>query len=90
MIQPDPARQRPGTQRWHAHHHSTGTGHVYRGRIESFPVQDDGDFLTGCRHEERSALRAVQVPRAERRWGSLRRHASKNPRVGPALSPFPR
>ncbi len=29
------------TQRWHAHRHSTGSGHVYQGRFKSFPVQDD-------------------------------------------------
>jgi hypothetical protein len=29
------------TQRWHAHRHSIGSGHVYQGRFKSFPVQDD-------------------------------------------------
>ena len=28
------------TQRWHAHRHSTGQGHVYQGRFKSFPIQD--------------------------------------------------
>ncbi len=27
------------TQRWHAHHHSAGTGPLYQGRFKSFPVQ---------------------------------------------------
>ena len=26
------------TQRWHAHRHSAGSGHVYQGRFKSFPV----------------------------------------------------
>src|SRR5262245_59493013 len=25
------------TQRWHAHRHTTGTGHLYQGRFKSFP-----------------------------------------------------
>lgn len=60
------------TQRWHAHHHSAGTGHLYQGRFKSFPVQDDEHFLTVCRYVERNALRAGLVARAEQwRWSSL-------------------
>lgn len=60
------------TQRWHAHRHSAGTGHLYQGRFKSFPVQDDGHFLTLCRYVERNALRAGLTRRAEEwRWGSL-------------------
>ena len=29
------------TQRWHAHHRTAGTGHLYQGRFKSFPVQSD-------------------------------------------------
>ncbi len=62
------------TQRWHAHRHSAGSGHVYQGRFKSFPVQDDGHFYTLCRYVERNALRANLVLRAEQwRWGSLHR-----------------
>lgn len=62
------------TQRWHAHRHSTGSGHVYQGRFKSFPVQDDGHFYTVCRYVERNALRANLVDRAEQwSWGSLYR-----------------
>jgi putative transposase len=61
------------TQRWHAHRHSAGTGHVYHGRFKSFPVQDDGHFYTVCRYVERNALRAGLATRAEDwPWGSLR------------------
>ncbi len=34
------------TQRWHAHRRSSGTGPVYQGRFESFPVQTDKHFIT--------------------------------------------
>src|SRR6266516_466726 len=59
-------------QRWHAHHHSAGTGHVYQGRFKSFPVQRDEHLLVLCRYVERNALRARLVRRAEHwRWCSL-------------------
>ena len=62
------------TQRWHAHRHSAGSGHVYQGRFKSFPVQDDEHFFTVCRYVERNPLRANLVRRAEDwRWGSLYR-----------------
>jgi putative transposase len=61
-------------QRWHAHRHTTGSGHLYQGRFKSFPVQDDLHFFTVCRYVERNALRANLVGRAEDwRWGSLYR-----------------
>lgn len=62
------------TQRWHAHRHTPGTGHVYQGRFKSFPVQDDDHFFAVCRYVERNALRANLVERAEAwRWNSLHR-----------------
>ena len=62
------------TQRWHAHRHSTGSGHVYQGRFKSFPVQDDEHFYTVCRYVERNALSANLVRRAEDwQWCSLHR-----------------
>ena len=60
------------TQRYHAHHKTTGFGHVYQGRYKSFPVQDDDHFHVVCRYVERNALTAKVVERAEDyRWGSL-------------------
>ena len=53
------------TQRWHAHHHTAGTGPVYQGRFKSFPIQQDHHFLAVCRYVERNALRANLVDRAE-------------------------
>jgi putative transposase len=60
------------TQRWHAHRHSAGSGHLYQGRFKSFPVQEDDHLLTVLRYVERNPLRASLVGRAEQwRWGSL-------------------
>jgi putative transposase len=60
------------TQRWHARHGTSGTGHLYQGRFKSFPVQSDEHFLTVCRYVERNPLRARLVRRAENwRWSSL-------------------
>jgi putative transposase len=59
-------------QRWHAHHHTSGTGSLYQGRFKSFPVQEDDHLLRVCRYVERNALRANLVVRAEEwRWSSL-------------------
>ena len=55
------------TQRRHAHHHTAGTGPLYQGRFKSFPIQQDGHFLTVCRYVERNALRANLVKSA-RNW----------------------
>jgi len=46
------------TQRWHAHHHTAGTGPLYQGRFKSFPIEEDEHYLTVCRYVERNALRA--------------------------------
>ena len=60
------------TQRWHAHYHNPGSGHLYQGRFKSFPVQEEEHFLTVCRYVERNPLRANLVSRAEQwRWSSL-------------------
>src|SRR5690348_9912964 len=78
------------TQRWHAHRHSAGSGHLYQGRFQSFPVRDDGHLLTACRYVERNALRAGLVERAQLwRRGSLWLRFAREPPEGPALSPWP-
>ena len=78
------------TQRWHAHRHSTGTGHVYQGRFKSFPVQDDDHFYTVCRYVERNALRANLVKHAEDwRWNSLHRWKFGNAKQKTLLSAWP-
>src|SRR4029077_8215547 len=60
------------TMRWHAHHQTSGTGHLYQGRFKAFPVDDDSHFYSVVRYVERNALRGGLVPRAEAwRWCSL-------------------
>ena len=60
------------TQRWHAHYHDVGMGHLYQGRFKSFPIAEDEHFLNVCRYVERNALRAGLVQRAEAwPWCSL-------------------
>jgi putative transposase len=68
------------TQRWHAHHHSAGTGHLYQGRFKAFPIQKDDHLLTVLRYVERNPLRAGLVSRAEIwRWGSLAHRLAEDP-----------
>jgi putative transposase len=50
--------------RWHAHHHSAGTGPIYQGRFKSFPIQEDEHFLSVARYVERNPLRANLVDQA--------------------------
>jgi putative transposase len=60
------------TMRWHAHHQTSGTGHLYQGRFKAFPVADDDHFSTVVRYVERNALRAGLATQAEQwRWSSL-------------------
>lgn len=60
------------TMRWHAHHRTVGTGHLYQGRFKAFPVQADDHLYSLLRHVERNPLRAGLVKAAENwRWSSL-------------------
>ncbi len=78
------------TQRWHAHHETSGTGHLYQGRFKSFPVQSDAHFLTVARYVERNALRAGLVARAEGwRWGSLWRRTRGDREARSLLAGWP-
>ena len=78
------------TQRWHAHRHTAGTGHVYQGRFKSFPVQEDEHFYTVCRYVERNALRANLVAQAEQwRWSSLSRWLTGNAAQKSLLAAWP-
>jgi len=78
------------TQRWHAHYHNTGSGHLYQGRFKSFPVQEEGYFLTLCRYVERNAKRANLVAQAEQwRWSSLWRWHQGNAAQKRMLAPWP-
>jgi putative transposase len=78
------------TQRWHAHYHAVGLGHLYQGRFKSFPVAEDEHFLTVCRYVERNPLRAGLVRRAEDwRWGSLWRRERGSAEVRAVLADWP-
>ncbi len=81
------------TQRWHAHHHTAGTGPLYQGRFKSFPVEADAHLWTVCRYVERNALRAGLVAQAETwRWSSLwhRVHASGEGLLSPGPLSWPK
>ena len=78
------------TQRWHAHHHTSGTGPVYQGRFKSFPIQTDEHFLTVARYVERNALRAKLVTRAEDwQWSSTWRRGQDDSTLTAWLSEWP-
>ena len=55
------------TQRWHAHRHSVGSGHVYQGRYKSFLVESDEYLWTVCRYVQAQCL-ACRVVRAQEYW----------------------
>ena len=42
------------TRRWQEHYNQVGVGHLYQGRFKSFPVQENGHFLTVARYIERN------------------------------------
>ena len=74
------------TMRWHARHHTVGTGHLYQGRFKAFPVQSDEHLFTLLRYVERNPLRAGLVKKAEDwPWSSLwyRRYVNPTMRVSP-------
>ena len=60
------------SMRWHSHHRTAGTGHLYQGRFKSFPVQLDDHFYHLMRYVEGNAQRSGLVKRAQDwPWGSL-------------------
>jgi putative transposase len=78
------------TMRWHAHYHTSGTGHLYQGRFKSFPIEADEHLYTVLRYVERNPLRADLVPRAELwRWSSLYLRQQIDARAETWLSPWP-
>jgi putative transposase len=78
------------TQRYHAHYHTSGEGHLYQARFKSFPVADDDHFLVVCRYVERNPLHAGLVKRAERwPYGSLWRWLQKSEPEPKLLAPWP-
>lgn len=78
------------TQRWHAHYHRVGDGHLYQGRFKSFPVQEDEYFIQVAKYIERNALRASLVKKAEDwRWSSIWRRVNGKKEDKDLLSEWP-
>jgi putative transposase len=78
------------TMRWHAHFHTSGTGHLYQGRFKAFPVETDDHLLRVLRYAERNALRANLVARAEDwRWCSLWRRVHGDAAARQLLADWP-
>lgn len=78
------------TMRWHAHHGTRGTGHLYQGRFKSFPIEADDHLYTVLRYVERNPLRARRVRRAEDwPWSSYSWRARNDERASTWLHPWP-
>ena len=78
------------TMRWHAHYHTSGTGHLYQGRFKSFPIEADEHLYTVLRYVERNPLRANLVAKPEAwRWSSLHLRHAGDPRAAAWLHPWP-
>jgi putative transposase len=76
------------TMRWHTHHETRGTGHLYQGRFKSFPVQEDDHLYTVLRYVERNPLRANLVGDArDWRWSSAARRPAR--KGSSLLHPWP-
>ena len=76
--------------RWHAHYHTSGTGHLYQGRFKSFPIESDDHLYTVLRYVERNALRANLVRRAQDwRWSSLWARERSEGAARSLLAPWP-
>ena len=78
------------TMRWHAHHHTSGTGHLYQARFKSFPVEDDDHLYTVLRYVERNPLRAnLAEHAAEWPWGSYWHRQNEASLLRGLLAPWP-
>src|SRR5439155_880657 len=76
--------------RWRVSHYTVGYGHLYQGRLKSFPVEQDQHLLTVCRYVERNALTAGMVARAEQwRWNSLYVREQGSEELRAILTPWP-
>jgi len=78
------------TQRWHAAHHTIGSGHLFQGRFKSFLVEQDSYFIQLMKYVEGNALRAKLVKKAEEwQWSSLFLRNNVPERSNKILSPWP-
>ncbi len=78
------------TMRWHAHHGTQGTGHLYQGRFKAFAIEEDEHLLAVLRYVERNPLRANLCERAEDwRFGSAWRRVFGDPESCDLLASWP-
>lgn len=78
------------TMRWHAHHHTEGTGHLYQGRFKTFPIEEDEHLLAVLRYVERNPLRANLCQAAEQwNYGSAWRNVSGDAASRALLAKWP-
>lgn len=78
------------TQRWHAHYHTSGSGHLYQGRFKSFPVESDDHLYTILRYVERNSVRANLSDQAEAwRWSSAWRYYCGDEKTRSLLADWP-
>ena len=78
------------TMRWHAHHHTEGTGHLYQGRFKTFPIEAHEQLLAVLRYVERNPLRANLCEAAEAwRYGSAWRNVYGDAGSKALLAPWP-
>lgn len=78
------------TMRWHAHHGTEGTGHLYQGRFKAFPIQEDDHLLAVLRYVERNPLRAKLCEAAEDwPYGSAWRNTHGNASQQEILAEWP-
>ena len=76
--------------RWHSHHQTSGTGHLYQGRFKSFPVEHNEHLFALLRYVERNPVRANFAKRAENwRWGSAWRRHNGTPKQKKLLTTWP-
>ncbi len=78
------------TMRWHAHHQTQGTGHLYQGRFKAFPIEEDEYFVAVSRYVERNPLRAGLCRTAEK-WcyGSAWRNVRGDREIRALLADWP-
>jgi putative transposase len=78
------------TMRWHAHYHTSGSGHLYQGRFKSFPIEAEDHLYRVLRYVERNPLRANLVVQAEAwRWSSLYLRSMDHARAAAWLADWP-
>ena len=78
------------TQRWHASHQTTGSGHLFQSRFKSFLVGRESYLLQLMKYIDTNALRAHLVSRAEDwPWGSLYIRTKYPQLANKLLAPWP-